>query len=276
MSRWKHRRTCLDGIPLCLLLAGVPAILPVHAAGAELVVAAASDLNFAMKEIVEEFQAATGHTVRLSLGSSGNFHAQIRRGAPFDLFFSADISYARTLADEGWVEEGTLYVYARGTIGLWVRKGAGIDPDAGWKGLLENGVRRIAIANPRHAPYGKAAVAFLRTFRIYDQVAGKLVLGENILQAAQFVRSGAADVGILASSLARSPALQAEGRFWMAPEDSYPRLDQAAVILKGAATRGRTVAARRLMAWIREPAGQRILEKYGFLVPGPHAGERAR
>src|SRR2546428_183571 len=177
-------------MPLAVLLGMWDA--PVHAA--EISIAAASDLNFAFKEIVADFQKTPGNTVKLSLGSSGNFFAQISNGAPFDLFFSADISYPKKLEEAGLAEPGTLYMYAVGRIVVWVPKGSPIDVASfGIKALQHPSIKRIAIANPKHAPYGRAAVAAMEHFKVYDAVKDKLVLGENISQTAQFVQTGRAD-----------------------------------------------------------------------------------
>src|SRR5438132_11339914 len=145
----------------------------------EISIAAASDMNFAFKEIVAEFEKKTGNTVRLSLGSSGNFFAQISNGAPFDLYFSADISYPKKLEEAGLAEPGTLYMYAVGRIVGWVPKGSSIDiASLGIKALQHSSVKKIAMANPKHAPYGRAAVAAMERFKVHDVVKDKLILGE--------------------------------------------------------------------------------------------------
>ena len=168
-------------------------------------VAAASDLNFAVQEIIKSFEQNTGNTVRLTLGSSGNFYAQILNGAPFDVFLSADMEYPKQLEKQGYAVPGSTFAYGAGRIALWVPNRSSLDLDkVGMNALLDNSIRKIAIANPAHAPYGRAAVAALEHAKLYDRVKNKLVLGENISQAAQFVQSGAADLGVIAISIALS------------------------------------------------------------------------
>ena len=175
-------------------------------------VAAASDLTYAMNEIAANFEKATGCTVRLSMGSSGNFLTQIENGAPFDVFFSADIAYPKKLEAEGLAAPGSTYLYAIGKIVLWTRKDSRVDVGKGFAALRDPAVQKIAIANPEHAPYGRAAEEALRHSGVYDAVKDRLVLGENISQAAEFVESGNADAGIVALSLVLSPAMKDKGR----------------------------------------------------------------
>src|SRR5947209_4943843 len=191
----------------------------------EISVAAASDLNFAFKEIVAEFEKKTGSTVKLSLGSSGNFFAQLSNGAPFDLFFSADIGYPKKLEEAGLAEPGTLYMYAVGRIVVWVPKGSPIAvAELGIKALQHPSVKKVAIANPKHAPYGRAAVAAMEHYKVHDTVKDKLVLGENISQTAQFIQTGGADIGIIALSLAVAPAMKESGMYG----EAMPRKRHAA------------------------------------------------
>ena len=175
-------------------------------------VAAASDLTYAMNEIAANFEKATGCTVRLSLGSSGNFLTQIENGAPFDVFFSADIAYPKKLEAEGLAAPGSTYLYAIGKIVLWTRKDSRVDVGKGFAALRDPAVQKIAIANPAHAPYGRAAEEALRKAGVYDAVKDRLVLGENISQTAEFVESGNADAGIIALSLVLSPTMKDKGR----------------------------------------------------------------
>jgi molybdate transport system substrate-binding protein len=240
---------------LCLLFA---VCCPLHAE--EVTVAAASDLNFAIKEIIQKFEQSTGHKVRLTLGSSGNFYAQIVNGAPFDVFLSADINYPAELEKSGKAVPGSTFTYGIGAISLWVPKDSRIDVERlHMKALLDPSVRKIAIGNPEHAPYGRAAVAAMQTAKIYDQVKSKLVLGENISQAAQFVQSRAADIGIIAFSIATSGPMLGTGRHWRIPSNMHPPIEQGAVLLK----RGGT-AARAFHEWLRGPEAQKVFEKYGF------------
>jgi molybdate transport system substrate-binding protein len=234
-------------------------------AGAQnLAVAAASDLQAALPAIATQFEKDTGQKVTLTFGSSGNFFAQIRNGAPFDVFLSADIDYPRQLQQAGAAERGSLYAYATGRLVLWTRKDSGIDVRRGLSVLADGRVRRVAIANPDHAPYGRAAVAALQHEGLYEQVRGKFVLGENISQTAQFAQSGNATVGLLALSLALAPALKSAGTYIEIPVDFHPPIEQAAVVV--AASR-RKALAQQFVDALKQPAVVQILQSYGFEVP---------
>ncbi|MEW6544828.1 MAG: molybdate ABC transporter substrate-binding protein [Nitrospirota bacterium] len=236
------------------------------ASGAEeITVAAASDLNFAFKEIVGEFEKRTGTRVRLSLGSSGNFFSQIHNGAPFDLYFSADVRYPQKLIETGHAVPGSLYKYAVGRIVVWAPNGSPLAVDKlGMEVLLDPSIKRIAIANPKHAPYGKAAVAAMQHYKVYDRVKDKLVLGENVSQAAQFVESKASDVGIVALSLALAPSMKAAGKHWEIPASAHPTIEQGAVILKGA---NNAEGAKAFLDFLRGAEGRHIMTRYGFVLP---------
>ncbi len=232
---------------------------------AEVTVAAASDLNFAFKEIVADFEKKSGNTVKLSLGSSGNFFAQISNGAPFDVFFSADIGYPKKLEEAGLTEPGTLYMYAVGRIVVWVPKDSPIDvASLGIKALQHPSVKKIAIANPKHAPYGRAAVVAMEHYKIYEAVKDKLVLGENISQTAQFVQTGGADIGVIALSLAVAPAMKETGTYWEVPLEAHPKLEQGAVVLKTAKD---SKAVRAFLDYIKSPDGAGVFRRYGFSLP---------
>jgi molybdate transport system substrate-binding protein len=237
-------------------------------AAQEITVAAASDLQFAFHEVGERFEKDTGKHVKLIFGSSGNFFAQLQNGAPFDAFFSADIDYPRRLEAAGLAEPGTLYPYATGKIVLWVPNESKLDLGRGLQVLLDPGIHKIAIANPEHAPYGRAAVAALRHENIYDQVSAKFVLGENISQTATFVVSGSADIGILALSLALAPSLKEKGRHVEIPAEDYPAIEQAAIVLKSSPNKE---VARKFVDFVKTPAVQDLLRTYGFAVPGSPA-----
>ena len=227
-------------------------------------VAAASDLTYAMNEIAANFQKATGCPVRLTFGSSGNFLTQIENGAPFDVFFSADISYPKKLEAEGLAAPGSTYLYGIGKIVLWTRKDSRVDVGKGLSVLRDSSVQKIAIANPEHAPYGRAAEEALRKSGVYDAVKNRLVLGENISQAAEFVESGNADVSILALSLALSPSLYREGQFNSIPANLYAPIEQGAVVPLAAPN---PLAAQRFLDYIKLPATAALLERYGFALP---------
>src|SRR5882672_11438991 len=230
----------------------------------EIRVAAAADLKFAMDELSEKFEKQTGMKVSVTYGSSGNFFSQLQNGAPFDLFFSADMEYPKKLESAGLLEPQTLYEYAIGRIVIWTPADAKVDvTKEGWKSLLDASVARIAIANPEHAPYGRAAVAALQKAGIYESVKAKLVYGENISQAAQFVQSGNAQAGIVALSLAISPAMR-DGKRWEIPAEMHPLLEQGAIVLNGATNKD---GARAFLEFVKSTAGRAILAKYGFEFP---------
>lgn len=238
---------------------------------APLTIAAASDLQSVLPAVASRFERDTGQRVTLTFGSSGNFFAQIENGAPFDLFFSADVDYPRRLEAAGLAEPGTLRPYAVGRLVFYAAARSGIDPRRGLTALTDARVHRVAIANPEHAPYGRAAVAALRHEGLYERVRPKLVLGENISQAAQFVQSGNAEAGLLALSLALAPALRGAGTYADVPAPFYPPIEQAAVILRAS---GRKEAARRFLAFLDRPENAGALRDAGFLSPRPAAGAR--
>jgi molybdate transport system substrate-binding protein len=227
-------------------------------------VAAAADLKFAMEELSAGFASKTGTKVDVTSGSSGNFFSQIQSGAPFDLFFSADMEYVKKLDAARLAEPGTLYKYASGRIVIWTPANTEVDVSKrGWKALLDPRVQKIAIANPELAPYGRAAVCALQKAGIYEQVKNKLVYGENISQAAQFVQSGNAQAGILAHSLALSPGMKG-GKVWEISAEMHPPIDQAAIVLKN--SKNKTVALA-FLNFVKSAQGKTILEKHGFTIP---------
>jgi len=230
----------------------------------DITVVAASDLQFAFHDVGERFEKATGKQVKLIFGSSGNFFAQLQNGAPFDVFFSADIDYPKRLETAGLAEPNTLYPYATGKIVVWVPNQSKLDLALGLRVLLDPGIQKIAIANPAHAPYGRAAVAALRHEGLYDQISPKFVLGENISQTATFVVSGSADIGILALSLALAPSLKEKGRHGEIPAEDYPAIEQGAVILKSSPHKD---IARQFVEFVKTPPIQDLLRSYGFAVP---------
>jgi len=245
-----------------ILLCALAPFRPAEAAQ-NIRVAAAADLKFALDELGMRYEKQSGSKIAVSYGSSGNFLAQIRNGAPFDVFLSADIEYPRKLEAAGLAEPGTLYEYASGRIVIWMPADTRLDlSKLGWKALLDPTVQKIAIGNPEHAPYGRAAVAALRNAGIYEQVRAKLVYGENIAQAAQFVASGNAQAGILALSLAISPPMR-EGKRWDIPANMHPPIEQAAVILKNAKDKD---GARAFLTFLKSADARKILASYGFGV----------
>jgi molybdate transport system substrate-binding protein len=243
---------------LALVLAGtLPTCTP--AAAQPLTVAAASDLQAVLPAIAAQFEKDTGQKVTLTFGSSGNFYTQIQNGAPFDVFMSADIDYPKRLVQSRLAEH--LYEYATGHIVLWTRNDSGVDLKSGLGVLADPKVKRIAIANPAHAPYGRAAVAALRHEKLYDRVRSKFVFGENISQTAQFAQSGNADVGIVALSLALGPALKSAGTYVEIPADLHPPIEQAAIV---AARSPRKDLARQFVDALKQPAIVKLLQSSGF------------
>ena len=226
-------------------------------------VAAAADLKFTMGEIVEAFRREhPAVNVAVTYGSSGNFYAQLSNRAPFDIFFSADIDYPRRLVREGLAIADSEFVYGVGRLVLWVPRASTLEIEKlGMKALLSPSVRRIAIANPRHAPYGRAAEAAMKTLGVYEQIKDRLVLGDSVMQTAQFVDSGGAEIGIISQSLALAPPLSTKGRYWEVPTDSYPRREQGGVILSWAQDRA---AAEALRDFVLSEGGKAVLRRHGF------------
>jgi molybdate transport system substrate-binding protein len=229
-------------------------------------IAAASDLQFALMEIAADFRRDTGRRVRLVFGSSGNFRRQIAEGAPFELFLSADEAYIAALAKDGRTEDGGVR-YATGRIVLFAAKGSPLRPDAALADLkaavADGRVRHFAIANPEHAPYGRAAREALQAAGLWDALMPRLVLGENVLQAAQFATTGGAQGGIVAYSLARSPVLAGKGDYVLLPAESHTPLHQRMVLVKGAGA-----TAREFYRYLQAPAARAVFARFGFTLPG--------
>jgi molybdate transport system substrate-binding protein len=232
----------------------------------EVRVAAAADLKFALDEIVDLFRGRHPTIkVQVTYGSSGNFYAQLSNHAPFDIFLSADVDYPHRLVREELAAQDDEFLYGVGRIVIWVPQSSSIDVEKlGMKSLLSPDARKIAIANPRHAPYGRAAEAAMKSMGVYEQVKGRLVLGDTVLQAGQFVESGNADIGIISRSHALAPSLRDKGRFWEVPLDAYPRRVQGGVILSWVQDRSAAVALRD---FVLGEEGRTILRRYGFDIP---------
>ena len=250
-----------------LVARGAWAGTPVWAQPAQATVAAASDLQFALTEIAAEFERTSGQRLRLVFGSSGNFFAHIPQGAPFHVFLSADESFVLKLADAGLTQDRGRR-YAVGRIGLFVPNGSPLLPDGELKDLaraLKAGeVKRFAIANPEHAPYGARAREALRHSGLWPAIEPRLVLGENISQAAQFATGGGTQGGIIAYSLALTPQVAARGRFALIPEAWHQPLTQRMVLLNNAPP-----AARAFYEHLGSPVAQATLARHGFSLPPP-------
>ena len=249
---------------LLFLFATLTLALPSEAQKKQIRVAAASDLQTVMPELAAAFESATSTHVDVAFGSSGNFFAQIQNGAPFDLFFSADSEFPAKLIQSGHAESRSAVVYGIGGLVLWMPANATCNLQAErWNCLLKADVSKVAIANPAHAPYGRAAVAALQSAHVYEQVRAKFVLGENISQAAQFAQSGNAQAGILAFSQMHSPTMR-DGKQWQIPRDTYPSIEQTVVLLKAAKE---PAAAQEFLKFVVEGPGRALLEKFGFQPP---------
>ena len=246
-----------------IVLAAIGSLCPLCTAQ-EIIVAAAADLQFAMQDVAARFQKETGKTVRVTYGSSGNFFQQIQNGAPFDMFFSANLDYPKKLEAAGLIEPGSFYPYANGKIVIWVKNESKLELKSGMQILLDSSVKKIAVANPQHAPYGQAAIAAMQKANIYEKVKDKFVLGENISQTASFVVSGAADVGVVALSLTLSPNMKDKGRFVEVPSNDYPPIEQACVILKSSTNKE---TAKQFLSFFKSGAIADVLRSYGFDVP---------
>lgn len=227
-------------------------------------VAAAADLATCIDEINRSFaQSVGGADVRSSIGSSGNFFAQIKNGAPFDVFLSADTHYPRELAKAGAADGATLVIYAHGRLMMWTTDPT-LDLNAGFALLTDPKITRIAIANPELAPYGRAAKAALEHAGIWKTIQHKLVFGENIAQTAQFVETGNAQIGFVGSAHIKTANNAAKGRAWQVPADFYPLIEQGGIVT----AKGRTnPLAPQYLAFIRSEAGRKILLRYGFTLP---------
>jgi molybdate transport system substrate-binding protein len=248
----------------CAMLLSAP--VPVaHAAEREINVAAAADLSSALQEVAANYEKRTGIAVKLSFGASGALTQQIQNGAPFDVFFSADMDYPKQLIAGGQAESATLYRYAVGRLVLWVPKDSPLDVEHnGMDVLLDPSVKKISLGNPQHAPYGRAAAAALKHYGLYEKLSDRLVLGENVAQAAQFVESGNAQAGFVALAHAIAPAMQGKGKYWVVPADAYPPLDQGAVVISNSPHKQDAVA---FLEYVKTAEATAVLKRYGFGLP---------
>ena len=254
------RRTCLL-ITLGIFLHGCGRPEPLKTR--TLTVAAAADLKFALDEAIRQFKSQNaGIDVGPIYGSSGNFYTQITNNAPFDVFMSADMEYPLKLEKDGLAIEGSEFQYAVGRLVIWTRNDSPLDVERlGMQSLLDPSIKKVSIANPQHAPYGRAAVAAMQKSGVYEQVKDKIVLGENVTQALEFIDTGTAQAGIVAMSLAAAPTVKSRGKYFEIPLDSYPRMDQGGVILKRVRDRD---AAERFRSFVLSPACQTIFKQFGF------------
>ncbi len=222
-------------------------------------VAAAADLARAFEEVGAAFQRATGERVVFTFGSTGLLSKQIVEGAPFDVFFAANVSFVDDLVKRGVALADTKALYARGRLAVYVRPGATLPADL--RGIASADFKRVAIANPEHAPYGRAARQALDRAGVLAEVGRRFVFGENVQQTQQFAETGNAEAAIISLSL----AVGSKGKWFRIDESLHEPIDQAAVVIQQARRPG---AARRFVAFVGEPAGREIMRRYGFLLPG--------
>jgi molybdate transport system substrate-binding protein len=233
--------------------------------GNELTVAAAADLSSALKDLGDGFEKKTGIHLKLSFGASGALTQQIENGAPFDVFFSADMDYPRQLIRDGHADGSTLYQYAVGKLVLWVPTDSPLDVDhKGMNVLRDPSVKKISIANPQHAPYGRAAVEALKHAGLYNRLADKIVMGENVTQAAQFAESGNAQAGFVALAHAVAPVMQGKGKYWEIPGDYYQPLAQGAVVISRSPHKKE---AAQFLEYVKTKPAAEIFQRYGFALP---------
>lgn len=259
--------TNLLKVSLCVAVIGGLACRSTAAQASESVsIAAAADLVYCLDEMNAVFKKAHPDAdLKVSSGSSGNFATQIKNGAPFDLFLSADVSFPRDLVKAGLADESTLTTYATGKIVLWTTHPETIDVTKGLAILRDaNAVKKLAVANPDHAPYGRAAKEALQHDKLWDSVQSRVVLGENISQTAQFVETGNADAGIVALSLVLSPKLSKVGKWQEIPAEDYNKLEQAAILTKQGTANS---TAHAYLDFLRSPEARSIFDHYGFRLP---------
>lgn len=262
-TRWGRGGAVL--LAAAALAAGLAPGAAAAAARRTLSVAAAANLEPVLPELKAGFEAEhPGVEVRPTIGASGSFFAQIRNGAPFDVLLSADVEYPRKLVEAGLGRKEDEAVYAAGRLVVWVPAGSTLDLGRrGLAALADPAVRKLAIANPALAPYGRAAEAALRTAGVLAAVKDRLVLGENVSQTAQFAQSGAADAALVPLSLTRAAALRA-GKVFPVPEGSYPAQLQSALALAGAKD---PALARAFVRFVAGPEGRAILSRFGYDPP---------
>ncbi len=230
----------------------------------EVKIAAAADLVYAFKEIEKAFEKQNpGEKLSIAYGSSGKAYTQISNGAPYDMFFSADMGYVQKLRERG-LAVSTPKPYAYGRVGIWANKKSGIDVSKGLAVLIDPKVKKISLPDPSHAPYGVAAVNALKSQKLYDKVKEKFVLGENASQAAQFAQSGAAEVALLPISLGYSEALKRDGDFYLFPSNWHNEIIQGYAILKSGQN---NQTAKKFEAFVATKEAREIFKKYGFVLP---------
>ena len=249
-----------------LLFAIGTTILTVGAHAEQIAIAAAADLKFAMDEVISEFKKQNPeHKIDVIYGSSGKFFTQIQQGAPYDLFFSADITYPVELKKAGFAASEVAQ-YAIGRIVLWSNSADASKMTLA--SLNDPKIARIAIANPKHAPYGKRAEEAMKAANVWDANSSKFVFGENVAQTAQYVQTGNAQVGIIALSLAKSPELSKQGGYYLIPDNLHQPLEQGFVVTKRAEG---NALAKRFATFVSSKPARDILVRFGFVLPSDKA-----
>lgn len=239
--------------------------LPAQNSASELTIAAAADLSSALKDICDSFEKNTGVHVRLSFGASGALTQQIENGAPFDLFFSADMGYPQQLIKDNQADSSSLYEYAVGKLVLWVPADSPLDVEhKGMQSLLDPSLKKISIANPQHAPYGRAAVEALKHAGLYDKISDRFVMGENVSQAAQFVESGNTQAGFIALAHAAASTMHSKGKYWIVPADYYSPLAQGVVVVSRSSHKKE---ADQFLQYFKTKPVSDTLQKHGFTLP---------
>lgn len=244
---------------LAILLAVVTMVSSLSARGEEITIAVASNFAAPMQAIATEFERRTAHRAKLAFGSSGKFYAQIRHGAPFDAFFSADQAKPAQLVADGLADSSSLFTYAEGKLVLWSHRDQWLDETGS---VLKSGnFNRLAIANPRLAPYGAAALEALQNLKLDQSIRGRWVQGENIAQAYQFVASGNADLGLVALSQVQRNGKIHQGSAWVLPEHLYSPIRQDAVILRHSHN---NPALTAFWSFIKGSESQTIIASFGY------------
>lgn len=244
------------------LLTSILLLLPIsHALADDVQVAVAANFSAPIEEIGKAFNKATGHQLKVSTGASGKFYAQIKNGAPFQVFLSADEEKPAQLEKDGLAVQGSRFTYAIGKLVLW-----SADPsvvDAQGKVLEKNKINKIAVANPKTAPYGEAAMETLSAMKLKSQLEPKIVMGENISQTYQFVATGNAEIGFIALSQITKNNKITSGSAWIIPEKYYSPINQDAVLLVNGKD---SAAARQLLVFLKGDEAVRIIKSYGYGV----------
>ena len=247
-----------------MLVATVLFFTAMSVRAAEITIAVASNFTAPMQAIVSEFEDDTEHRVQLAFGSSGKFFAQIKHEAPFDAFFSADQTKPAQLVADGFAEDGSRFTYAEGKLVLWSRNPQLIDADGA--ALKSGQFDRLAIANPRLAPYGAAALEVMQNLNLAHRTRSRWVMGENISQTYQFVASGNAELGLVALSQVMRSGSFASGSAWIVPESLYNPIRQDAVVLRQGTG---NPALTAFLTFVKGPRAQAIIESYGYSVAVP-------